>query len=64
MMTNFDAMMLALITGLCPVLTALINMVGSVLIRLINARYHWSDSAPPAVKFNGLRDVPPAGQDH
>lgn len=61
MMTNTDALILALITGICPVLTALINMVGSVLIRYINAKYKWSDSSPLGVKFNGVRDVPDTG---
>lgn len=62
MMSNSDALILALITGLCPVLTAGINMVGSVLIRYINAKYKWSDSSPLSVKFNGIRDVPDTGQ--
>ena len=60
-MTTSDAIWIAAITAFSAVSTATVNMVGSVLILWIRARYNYTEPAGQQLATNGIRDVPLAG---
>ena len=60
-MTTSDAIWLSGITAFASVATATVNMIGSVLILYIRAKYNYTEPATPQLVPDGIRDVPIAG---
>lgn len=58
MMNTSDAIWLAGITAFSAVATATVNMIGSVLILYIRAKYQYTEPATPQLVKDGIRDIP------
>lgn len=56
-----DAIWLSAITAFSAVAVAVTNMIGSVLILYIRARYGYHEQSNGKVAANDVRDIPIAG---
>jgi hypothetical protein len=61
-MISCDGIMVSAITAAAAVATAAVNMIGSVLILWIRARYQYHDSIGDKAKNGVIRDVSDTGK--
>lgn len=61
MMSTSDAVWIAAITAASGAIVAITNMLGSVLMLWIRARYHYSERSTEGKNGNGVRNVPDPG---
>lgn len=63
MMTTSDAVWIAAITAASGAIVAITNMIGSVCMLYIRAKYQYQERPTDKANGNGIRDVPNTGTD-
>lgn len=61
MMSTSDAVWIAAITAFSGLGVAITNMIGSVCMLYIRAKYKYTEQSNGGISHNGVRDVPNTG---